>query len=75
MRFVTSLGILLASTNKTVSWDKITIPMRHPWTSMEEGYEIHDSKVLYEATEQTRQILDEKYEAVTPQQIVELVSF
>ena len=38
---------------------------------MKEGYEIHKSKVLYEATERTKQILDAKYEVVTPQQIVD----
>jgi len=66
-----ALGILLDFKNQTITWDEITIPMKDPEASMEEGYEIHESLVLYEATERTKQILEAKYEAVTPQQIVD----
>jgi len=66
-----ALGILLDFKNQTITWDEITIPMKDPEASMEEGYKIHESPVLYEATERTKQILEAKYEAVTPQQIVD----
>jgi len=45
--------------------------MKDPEASMEEGYEIHESPILYEVMERTKQILEAKYEAVTPQQIVD----
>jgi len=61
-----ALGIFLDFKNQTITWDEITIPMTDPDVSMEEGYEIHESPVLYEATEGTKQILEAKYEAVTP---------
>jgi len=65
------LGILLDLKNQTVTWDEVTIPMRDSDISLKEGYQIHESKILYEATECTKQILEAKYEAVTPQQIVD----
>jgi len=54
-----------------MTWDEMTIPMKDSETSMEDDYEIHERQVLYEATEQTKQILEAKYEAVTPQQKVD----
>jgi len=45
--------------------------MRDSGTSIEDGYKIHKSEVLYEATKWTKQILETKYEAVMPQQIVD----
>jgi len=65
------LGILLDFKNQTVTWDEVTIPMRDPDISLEEGFQIHESEILFEATECTKQILEAKYEAVTPQQIVD----
>jgi len=50
------LRILLDFKNQTVIWDEVTIPMRDPETSIGEGYEIHERKVLYEATEQTKSL-------------------
>jgi len=65
------LGILLDFKNQTVTWDEVTVPMRDPDTTIEDGYQIQESEILYEATERTKRILDAKYEAVTPQQIVD----
>jgi len=45
--------------------------MRDPDSSMEEGYAIHESEILYEATERTKHILEAKYESVTPQEIID----
>jgi len=44
--------------------------MWDPNTLMEESYVIHESEILYEATERTKRILDAKYEPVTPQEII-----
>jgi len=49
--FVTSPGNLVGFQNQTITWDEITIPMNDPKLSIEEGYKIHESPVLYEATE------------------------
>jgi len=54
-----------------VTWDEVIIPMREPDMPMEQGYQIHESEILYEAIECTKQILEAKYKAVTPQQIVD----
>ena len=45
--------------------------MRDPDSSMEDGYAIHESEILYEATERTKCILEAKYKPVTPQEIID----
>jgi len=50
-----------------VTWDEITILMRDLDRPIDKGYHIQESKILYEATKHTKQILEAKYEAVTLQ--------
>jgi len=65
------LGILLNLKDQTITWEEVSIPMRDPNTLMEESYVIHESEILYEATKRTKQILEAKYEPVTPQEIID----
>jgi len=65
------LGILLNFKDQTITWEEVSIPMRDPNTLMEENFVIHESEILYEATERTKRILEAKYEAVTLQEIID----
>jgi len=64
------LGILSMLKDQFITWEDISIPMRDPNTSTEESYIIHESEILYEAMKRTKQILEAKYEPVTPQEII-----
>jgi len=64
------LGILSNFKDHTMTWEKVSLLMRDHNTLIEEIYVVHESEILYEATERTKWILEATYEPVTPQEII-----
>jgi len=57
------LGIIIDFKEKQITWEEISIPMRTKEAFENEGYFIHDSEIVAEATARTTKILDAHYEA------------
>jgi len=57
------LGIIIDFKSKQITWDEISVPMRTMNAVQHDGYFIHDSNIIAEATARTTRILDAHYEA------------
>jgi len=64
------LGIVINFKTKQITWDEVSVPMRSMNTVQHEGYFIHDSDLIVEATARTKRILDAHYEAAEIDQII-----
>jgi len=56
------LGIIIDFKTKQVTWDEVSVPMCSWQTVQHDGYFVHDSPILSEATDRTTRILDAHYE-------------
>ena len=64
------LGIVLDFKTKQITWEEVSVPM-HTWrTLQDDGYFIHDSDIINEATMHTTQILDAHYAPADSNEIV-----
>jgi len=64
------LGIIIDFKEKQITWEEISIPMRTKEAFENEGYFIHDSEIVAEATARTTKILDAHYEAADIDQTI-----
>ena len=64
------LEIIIDFKDKQITWDEISVPMRTKDALKYEGYFIHDSEIIAEATARTTKILDAHYEAADIDEII-----
>jgi len=64
------LGIILNFKTKNITWEEVSVPMCSWDTVKNDGYFIHDSDILNEATRCTTRILDAHYAPATSDDIV-----
>ena len=64
------LGIQINFSTNSVTWDKVSIPIKPFNARIETEYHIDDSVAVEDATKRTKQILDTKYKPVNLDDIV-----
>jgi len=64
------LEIKIDFKTKQITWDEVSVPMRSINAIKQEGYFIHDSEAIDEATARTIRMLDAHYEGADIDQIV-----